>query len=159
MKRLLLYLIIIFVAIGSQAQNKDDWEPKGNWPFIYQKFRPATIYIGTFKKSKTQVPCNIHVEKQTIWYNQNDTLMEAVMGSIVRVEFQNGDSYLPVTEGLARIVKEDTIKGHIARLLCVHKLNRKALDQKGIDDMNKTQNMLQSSSSGFLSSFLANVAD
>lgn len=158
MKKIALTIASLFICMSTFAQYTDNWQPTGSWPFINQKFRPATVYTGMFKKSKTIVPCNIHVEKQSLWYNQNDTLMEAFMNTVIRIEFQNGDTYMPVGEGLGRIVREDTLQGSIARLFCVRKLNRKALDQKGLDDLNKTQNLLQSGS-GFMSSFFAGVAD
>ncbi len=150
---------IILTSVNMQAQYRENWEPTGNWPFINQKFRSANVYHGIFKKTKTQVPCNIHVEKLTLWFSQNDTLKEAVAGSVNRVEFPNGDVYMPLPEGLARVVKEDTLQGQIARLFCVRKLNRKALDQRGVDNLNKTQNLLQSSGGGFMSAYLSAVAD
>ena len=137
------------LALGSVlsafAQNNKDWEPTGVWPFINQQFRTATVYTGIFRRSKTVVPCNIHVGNQTLWYSQNDTLMEAIPGSVVRVEFPNGDSYMPVgsEEHFGRIVREDSIDGKIARVICVKTVNQKALDQKYLDYLNKTKNLVQ----------------
>ena len=137
------------LALGSVlsafAQNNKDWEPTGVWPFINQQFRTATVYTGIFRRSKTVVPCNIHVGNQTLWYSQNDTLMEAIPGSVVRVEFPNGDSYMPVgsEEHFGRIVREDSIDGKIARVICVRTVNQKALDQKYLDYLNKTKNLVQ----------------
>ena len=141
--------IMAILALGSVlsafAQNNKDWEPTGVWPFINQQFRTATVYTGIFRRSKTVVPCNIHVGNQTLWYSQNDTLMEAIPGSVVRVEFPNGDSYMPVgsEEHFGRIVREDSIDGKIARVICVKTVNQKALDQKYLDYLNKTKNILQ----------------
>lgn len=132
-------------VLSALAQNNKDWEPTGVWPFINQQFRTATVYTGIFKRSKTVVPCNIHVGNQTLWYSQNDTLMEAIPGSVVRVEFPNGDAYMPVgsEEHFGRIVREDSINGKIARVICVRTVNQKALDQKYLDYLNKTKNILQ----------------
>ena len=137
------------LALGSVlsafAQNNKDWEPTGVWPFINQQFRTATVYTGIFKRSKTVVPCNIHVGNQTLYYSQNDTLMEADPGSVVRVDFPNGDSYMPVgsDQRFGRIVREDSIDGKIARVICVRSVNQKALDQKYLDHLNKTKNLVQ----------------
>ena len=137
------------LALGSVlsafAQNNKDWEPTGVWPFINQQFRTATVYTGIFKRSKTVVPCNIHVGNQTLYYSQNDTLMEADPGSVVRVDFPNGDSYMPVgsEQRFGRIVREDSIDGKIARVICVRSVNQKALDQKYLDHLNKTKNLVQ----------------
>ena len=141
--------IVTILALGSVlsafAQNNKDWEPTGVWPFINQQFRTATVYTGIFKRSKTVVPCNIHVGNQTLYYTQNDTLMEADPGSVVRVDFPNGDSYMPVgsEQRFGRIVREDSIDGKVARVICVRSVNQKALDQKYLDYLNKTKNLVQ----------------
>ena len=141
--------IVAILAFGSVlsafAQNNKDWEPTGVWPFINQQFRTATVYTGIFKRSKTVVPCNIHVGNQTLWYSQNDTLMEAIPGTVLYVELPNGDTYMPVSseQRFGRIVREDTIDGKIARIICVKTVNQKELDQKYLDHINKTQNILQ----------------
>ena len=140
--------IVTILALGSVlsdfAQNNKDWEPTGVWPFINQQFRTATVYTGIFKRSKTVVPCNIHVGNQTLYYTQNDTLMEADPGSVVRVDFPNGDSYMPVgsEQRFGRIVREDSIDGKVARVICVRSVNQKALDQKYLDYLNKTKNLV-----------------
>lgn len=129
----------------SFAQNNKDWEPTGVWPFINKQFRSATVYTGIFRRSKTVVPCNIHVGNQTLWYTQNDTLMEAIPGSVLYVEFPNGDKYMPVSSEsrFGRIVREDSIDGKIARVICVRAVNQKELDQKYLNYINKTKNILQ----------------
>lgn len=130
------------------AQSNDDWEPTGVWPFINRQFRTATVYTGLFNRTKTVVPCNIHVGKQALWYSQNDTLMEAIPGSVLKVEFPNGDTYIPVgsEQTFGRIVREDSIGGKVARVICVRALNQRELDQRYVDYLNKTQNVLQGSS-------------
>lgn len=145
MKKILTLFVFGFSFLVAFSQNNKDWEPTGVWPFINQQFRTATVYIGIFHRSKTVVPCNIHVGNQTLWYSQNDTLMEAIPGSIVRVEFPNGDAYMPVgtEQRFGRIVREDSIDGKVARVICVRTVNQKELDQKYLDYINKTQNLLQ----------------
>ena len=142
----ILVLVCLF-ALPVVAQDNKDWVPTGVWPFINRQFRTATVYTGVFNRSKTIVPCNIHVGKQTLWYSQNDTLMEAIPGTVIRVEFPNGDTYMPVGSEhmFGRIVREDSIDGSIARVILVRTLDQKALDQKYLDYLNKTQNVLQGS--------------
>ncbi|MCH5176278.1 MAG: hypothetical protein J1F40_10370 [Prevotellaceae bacterium] len=146
----IIYIIAFVLSLPLFAQNNDNWEPIGNWPFINRQFRTATVYTGIFNRSKTVVPCNIHVGKQALWYSQNDTLMEAIPGSVLRVEFPNGDTYIPVgrEQMFGRIVREDSINGKVARVICVRTLNQGELDQRYVDYLNKTQNILQGSSLG-----------
>ena len=136
MNKILTLILLTAMAIlpaSLHAQENKDWAPTGVWPFINQQFRTATVYTGVFNRSKTVVPCNIHVGNQALWYNQNDTLMEAIPGSVVRVEFPNGDRYMPVGDNqFGLIVKEDSIDGSIARIILVRALDQKALDQKYI---------------------------
>lgn len=152
MKQLILLLLALLPFTPLSAQENTDWSPIGVWPFINRQFRTATVYTGLFNRTKTVVPCNIHVGKQALWYSQNDTLMEALPGTVIRVEFPNGDTYMPVgrEQSFGRILREDTINGKVARVILVRALDQKALDQRYVDYLNKTQNVLQGSS---LSSF------
>ncbi len=166
MRRLTLKYLLVMLSMTMVfpvcAQNNKDWEPTGVWPFLNKQFRVATVYVGLFKKSKTQVPCNIHIGKQTLWYSQNDTLMEALPGSVVRVEFPNGDKYMPVgsEQMFGRIVCEDSIDGRIARVINVRTVDQKQLNQRGLDALNNTQNILQSGAEvAGLGSFMSAVAD
>ena len=144
----LIYIIALLLALPLSAQNNKGWEPTGNWPFLNRQFRTATVYTGLFNRTKTVVPCNIHVRKQSLWYSQNDTLMEAIPGSVLLVEFVNGDTYIPIggEYEFGRIIREDTINGNLARVICVKALNQRELDQRYVDYLNKTQNLLQGSS-------------
>lgn len=152
-----LTLLLILVSSFSSAFAQDDWEPTGVWPFVNKKFQVATIYSGFFRVQKTQAPCNIHVGKQTLWYSQNDTLMEALQGSILRVEFPDGTTYVPIGDDVfARIVRQDTINGKLGRLLCVRTVNRAELDKRALDHLNMTQNLLQG---GMFSSLASSLAD
>lgn len=146
--RHIIYIVAFVLTLPLFAQSNDEWKPTGNWPFLNRQFRTATVYTGLFNRSKTVVPCNIHVGKQTLWYSQNDTLMEALSGSVLMVEFSNGDTYIPVgsrqTFGL--VVRKDSIDGNVARVICVKELNQRELDQRYVDYITKTQHVLQGSS-------------
>lgn len=141
----LCVMLTMLLALPAFAQDNKDWEPTGVWPFINKQFRPATVYTGLFKRTKTIVPCNIHVEKQALWYSQNDTLMEAIPGTVIRVEFPNGDTYMPVgsEQRFGRIIREDSIDGSVARIILVRQLDRHELDEKYLGYFNKTQGVQQ----------------
>lgn len=146
-RKALVVLSVFCLSIPAAAQNADDWTPTGVWPFINRHFKTATVYVGIVNRSKTVVPCNIHVGNNTLWYSQNDTLMEAIPNSVVMVEFPDGVRYMPVGSAniFGRIVREDTIGGRIARVVHVREVDRQALDQKYLDFINKSQNILQGS--------------
>lgn len=139
-----LYFLLLLCSSVLYAK---DWEPIGTWPFEYQTFQVATVYSGIYSVKKTQVPCNIHLGKQTLWFAQNDTLMEAVKGSILRVVFKNGDVFIPVNGGecIGKVEKEDTLVGKVGRVLHVRLVDQHAVDQRAVDLMNKTQNLQQTS--------------
>lgn len=145
MKSLVVILSLLLLAPCSMVAK--EWEPIGTWPFEYQTFQVATVYSGIFSIKKTQVPCNIHLGKQSLWFVQNDTLMEAVKGSIIRVEFRNGDVFIPLNGGecMAKVVQQDTLRGKVARVLQVRLVDQHAVDQRALDLFNLSQNMQQSS--------------
>ncbi len=140
-------VLSLLILLCSSSLLAKDWEPIGTWPFEYQTFQVATVYSGIYSIKKTQVPCNIHLGKQTLWFAQNDTLMEAVKGSIIRVEFKNGDVFIPVNGGecMGKIEQEDTLAGKVGRVLHVRLVDQSAVDQRAVDLMNKSQNLQQSS--------------
>lgn len=142
----IIVLSLTFLLCSTSLFAKE-WEPIGTWPFEYQTFQVATVYSGIYSIKKTQVPCNIHLGKQTLWFSQNDTLMEAVKGSIIRVEFKNGNVFIPVNGGecMGKIEREDTLSGKVGRVLHVRLVDQNAVDQRAIDLMNKSQNLQQSS--------------
>ena len=146
-RRTLLTTLLATLLSSLAASPQPDWEPIGTWPFEYKTFRVATVYSGFFSVKKTQVPCNIHLGKQTLWYSQNDTLMEAIPGSILRVEFPGGDTYMPVGDdaSFAKIVRQDTLVGKVARVLLVRSVDQKAVDKRAVDILNNSQNLQQSS--------------
>jgi len=106
MKKAIILSLFSVIPLTSICQ--DTWRPTGNWPFANKRFEVATVYSGFFTPKKTIVPCNIHVGNQTLWYAQNDTLMEAIPGSILRVEFPDSSVYVPVNnEKFGKIIHQD----------------------------------------------------
>ncbi len=117
----------------------------------------ANVYSGLFKLTKTVVPCNIHIGNQTLWYSQNDTLMEANRGTIRRVEFPDSSVYVPVNTMLfGRIVREDSINGKLARLLHVTQVDQYEVDRNGRNASTMTSGLLQG---GAFSALSAAIAD
>ncbi len=154
-----LFSIILSVLLCAPLCAQKEWKPTGEWPFINQRFRTATVYSGVLSVTKTIVPCNIHIGNQTLWYAQNDTMMEANRGTIIRVEFPDSSVYVPVsTMAFGRVVREDSIGGQLARLLHVTEVDREQVDRNGVNATTMTSGLLQSGS-GFLSSLSAHIAD
>ncbi|MBR4365887.1 MAG: hypothetical protein IKP43_03800 [Bacteroidaceae bacterium] len=106
--RFFMVLMAVLASVLSVSAQKDKWTPTGNWPFLNKKFMVATVVSGFVTPKKTVVPCNIHVGNQTLWYSDNDTLMEALPGSILRVEFSDSSVYVPVSGNtFGKIIHED----------------------------------------------------
>lgn len=159
MKLLLLVLMTFCATLHLSAQRQPEWQPTGEWPFVNRRFLPAAVYTGFFSLKKTVVPCNIHLGNQTLWYVQNDTLMEANPGTVVRVEFSDSTVYVPVTTSLmGKVVREDTLKGKLARVIQVVEVNQGEVDRRGRAATEMTSGMLQGGG-GLLSSLAARIAD
>lgn len=157
MNKLIILITLALTSVTSTFAQNQEWEPTGVWPFINRNFRPATIITGFINLKKTIVPCNIHVGNQGLWYTQNDTLMEALPGTVLRVDFPDA-TYIPVNNhSFGKVIREDTIKGKAAKLLKVWTVDQQALDTRGRDVINMTSSILQSS--GVLSSFSSRIAD
>lgn len=151
--------LLLLLALSPCRTVAQDWEPTGTWPFEYRTFQVATVYSGVFNIKKTQVPCNIHLGNQALWFVQNDTLMEALKGTVLKVEFRNGDTYIPVNggEGFGKVIREDTLGGKVGRVIQVRLVDQRTVDQRAVDLMNLTQNMQQSTID--LGSWGAQLAD
>ena len=140
-----LFFLFFFVAISISAQivlpaseekleearrADAEWIPTGVWPFINRRFQVAEVVTGFVTKKKTMVPCNIHIGKQTLWFAQRDTLMEATAGSISLVKFNNGDTYIPVSQNVfGKIVQDDEGVGKVVRVRLVDK---KKMDEEAM---------------------------
>lgn len=121
---------MMMLAMASFAQSNSmkpgEWCPTGVWPFLNQRFDVATVYTGFVNVTKTQVPCNIHIGNQTLWYAKDDTLMEANPGSVLRVEFRDG-TYIPINQSLfGKIVKED----EAGKVIRVREVDQKEMEER-----------------------------
>ncbi len=134
----------VLVTDTPQQQSEEDarWIPTGEWPFLNRRFLPGEVVTGMFTKHKTIVPCNIHVAKQTLWYVQNDTLMEALPGSVAMVTFKNGDVFIPITSSkFGKLVHEDSI-GKVVRVreIDADKLHEESNDASRMANFNLSGN-------------------
>lgn len=146
MKRTLtLLLISTCIVATSLAQDPDEaqqqraheealkadaeWIPTGVWPFLNRRFQAAEVVTGLFRKTKTVVPCNIHIGTQHLYYMQKDTLMEADPVNVSRVTFPNGDVYIPIGSTFGRIVREDSV----GKVICVRLVDKEKFDESAKD--------------------------
>ena len=89
---------------------------------------------------------------------QNDTLMKANPGTVVRVEFSDSTVYVPVTTSLmGKVVREDSLNGKLARVIQVIEVDQGEVDRRGRAATEMTSGMLQGG--GLLSSLAARIAD
>lgn len=139
-------ITLLLLTLGFAQSQAEEWEPIGTWPFEYKNFQVATVYSGVFKIMKTQTPCNIHLGNQALWFVQNDTLKEAQRTSIICVEFNNGDVFIPIANGMCmgKVVREDTLAGNVARIYQVRLVDQNKVDERAVAIMNMTQNLQQS---------------
>lgn len=133
LRPLLATLLATLCTLTSGAQGRDEWIPTGVWPFLNQRFMTAEVVTGFIYKKKTQVPCNIHVGTQQLWYVQDDTMMVADAGIVSRVAFPNGDVYVPIgSTTFGKIIIDDSI-GKVVR---VRTVDQQRLEERGRDASN-----------------------
>ena len=132
MKAKLLFLLLS-IAMFCQAQDK--YYPVAVWPFIYENFTDARIFVGENNKV-VRAKANIHLRHTTLWFisaKDFKTKLEAQPGTINKIIFSNGDTYYNIDNKMCKVVREDTINGDIMRLYkCA---------QVDIDDFNKKYQM------------------
>ena len=132
MKAKLLFLLLS-IAMFCQAQDK--YYPVAVWPFIYENFTDARIFVGENNKV-VRAKANIHLRQTSLWFisgKDNKTKLEAQPGTINKIIFSNGDTYYNINNKMCKVVREDTINGDIMRLYkCA---------QVDIDDFNKKYQM------------------
>ena len=122
MRRALAFLTAALLwSVVFCAHAQEEWIPTGVWPFLNQRFMTAEVVTGFIYKKKTQMPCNIHVGSQQLWYVQDDTMMVADAGIVSRVTFPNGDVYVPIgSSTFGKIVIDDSV-GKVVRVRTVDK--------------------------------------
>lgn len=146
------YLVILLLSvINTMMYAEDNWQPIKSIPFIYQEFMSAKVYTADGKT--LNVFANIHVAHSSLWYKSNfGQNKEAGTGMAKEVVFADGSRYLDEDGRLCLVIREDTIKGEIHRLLCSKEINMQAysenvlrkrmaegsslLDIQGLNDMN-----------------------
>ena len=158
MSKLLALAFVFCSALTDVCAQKVEWQPTGVWPFVHRRFETATVVSGFVKPHKTMVPCNIHIGNQTLWYVQNDTLMEAMPGSVLRVEFTEG-VYIPIGGNkFGKIIRDDSIGGSLARVIKVEEVDSRELKRNTLENSQVTSSML-ASAGGLFSSLAARISD
>ena len=132
MKAKLLFLLLS-IAMFCQAQDK--YYPVAVWPFIYENFTDARIFVGQDNKV-VRAKANIHLRHTTLWFisaKDFKTKLEAQPGTVNKIIFSNGDTYYNIDNKMCKVVREDTINGDIMRLY--------KCSQVDMDDFNKKYQM------------------
>lgn len=114
MKRILIILMLPLFATIAMAQ-EDEWHPVAEWPFIYQNFQKANIYVGATNK-KVTAKSNIHIKQGRLWFisgKDNKTKLQAKPGTINKVVFANGIQFIPIEDRLCEVIRQDTIDGKV----------------------------------------------
>lgn len=111
-------IALVMTCWGCLAQ----WQPIASWPFVYPQFADAVIYTRAFQQVKTRA--NVHVGRNTAWYENNGKRMEMNKDVVTRIRFANGENYYMVEGQLCRVVREDSIDGQLCRLYYTTELDR-----------------------------------
>lgn len=112
-KHILTLTLLILCMLSASADDK--WQPVPSWPFIYSDFQPAVI--KTVKGTTVNAKANIHIGHHYLWYESKGKNLEAKKGTVKEVIFPNGKHHIAVGDKICLIIKEDTIKGKLHRLL------------------------------------------
>ncbi|MBO5616225.1 MAG: hypothetical protein J5932_08960 [Prevotella sp.] len=110
---ILTLTLLILCMLSASADDK--WQPVPSWPFIYSDFQSAVI--KTVKGTTVNAKANIHIGHHYLWYESKGKNLEAKKGTVKEVIFPNGKHHIAVGDKICLIIKEDTIKGKLHRLL------------------------------------------
>lgn len=122
---LMLALSLCTLSIAAADDDAEEYTPIDEWPFAYRDFSQATIYVGATNK-RVRAKANIHLRNSNLWFisgKDNTTKLEAQAGTINRVEFTNGDVFIPVEGQLVKIIRQDTINGSPRALYARQEIN------------------------------------
>lgn len=114
----LVALLSLSLPLSGHAQDQDRYYPVAVWPFIYENFTDARIFVGQNNKV-VRAKANIHLRKTSLWFISGKdfkTKLEAQPGTINKIIFSNGDIYYNIENKMCKVVREDTINGDIMRL-------------------------------------------
>ena len=109
---------ILFLSIAMFCQAQDKYYPVSVWPFIYENFTDARIFVGQNNKV-VRAKANIHLRQTSLWFisgKDSKTKLEAQPGTINKIIFSNGDTYYNIENKMCKVVSEDTINGDVMRL-------------------------------------------
>lgn len=88
-------------------------QPTTTWPYIFDKFSPATVYLSS--GGKIEYTANIHLAHSYMHYIDGDVIKEAKVRDILVVEI-NGKKFMNVNSSLMQVVREKE-NGFVAMLL------------------------------------------
>lgn len=115
-KYLLAILFLLQLPIVAHAD--ENYHPVAVWPFIYENFENARIFV-TPNNKVVKAKANIHLRNTTLWFisgRDNKTKLEAQPGTINMVIFPNGDTFYNISNRMCQVISEDTINGNVMRL-------------------------------------------
>lgn len=115
-KYLLAILFLLQLPIVAHAD--ENYHPVAVWPFIYENFENARIFVAPNNKV-VKAKANIHLRNTTLWFisgKDNKTKLEAQPGTINMVIFPNGDTFYNISNRMCQVISEDTINGNVMRL-------------------------------------------
>lgn len=155
MKRYLLILFAALFSLNIMADN-NDYQPIDEWPFVFEEFKKAKIFTVT-GKAPIQAKANIHLRNSQLWFvssKDNKTKLEAQPGTIKRVEFSDGETFIDIEGRLCKILRQDTINGKPRALYC-----RQDIDMEELNRTAASKNMGALNGSGtFLENYSIDVA-
>lgn len=155
MKRYLLFLFAAFFSLNIVAE-EPDYQPIDEWPFALKEFTKAKVFLTT-TKAPVQAKANVHLRNSQLWFissKDNKTKLEAQPGTVKRVEFISGETYVDIEGRLCKIVRLDTINGKPRALYC-----RQDIDMEDLNRTAASKNMGALNGSGtFLENFSIDVA-
>lgn len=107
-RRLFLILLsCLFSICALQAKG-----PTTTWPYIFENFAPATIYLTS--GGKIEYTANIHLAHSYLHYIDGENIREAKLKDILIVEI-GGKRFMNVNNSLMEIVQQ-TDEGFVAML-------------------------------------------
>ncbi len=138
--RKVITIILLACATGVWAQ-QSDWRPVSSWPFVYEKFVEAVIYVGT-NNSKLRARANVHVGTSSLWYESYGKKLAAKPGTATKVVFPDSTVYYSVENQLCQVLSEDTVNGKVGRLYMAEVLDRPAYEEMVRTSRQSTMSMV-----------------
>ncbi len=148
---------ILFAAfsliVNAQEEN---WQPIRVWPFVFEHFTNATIYL-TGSEKVVKAPANVHVGASTLWYDSNGKKLAAKAGTASRVVFNSGEEYVMIDNKLCQVLRTDTVDGKVAHFYMSPQLDRATFEEQA--KQNNQSTMILADFSASFQDFASGVRD